>query len=387
MNARNSLLTAVTLAVLSGCGGGGDGGTTSNAPQPTPAPPVSSPLPPATPAAAVLNPLTGTAAPGSPTTTLAGYAYAGASVTAFSVNADGSSGAAIAGPVVSTLDGFTMNFATAPTSWVRLVATGGTKDRASDNTAQPGGTMQLVTPFVTSSQNNLRIGPMSDIAATVMASNVKKGMNLADAFSAGMRTMLQLDSANVLMLQDISVYLNVLKGAIKSDTVYYSAQSPQAREMLAGLEFLGVVLDMPTKDIVRVVGASGQSNYLLSGVDGSGAVINAGAWVGTAFNPAAPQSLKDLMNAKVLESQKVTDAATGLKVAPRLGDYVSKYMIMDVVLDTACRGGSSVYLTSRYPFYPVDAQGKIPAADCIAAAARIAELRNRVETNKSTLYK
>ena len=305
---------------------------------------------------------------------------------AYSVNADGSSGAAIAGPVISTLDGFTLNFGEAPTGWVRLVATGGTEERSIDATVQAGGTMQLVTPFVTSSQNNLKISPLTDIAASAMASNVKKGMTLADAFSAGMRAMLQLDSANILLLQDTSVYLNVLKGAIKSDATYYGTQSPDGREILFGLDLLAVVLDMPTKDLTRVVGASAQGNYLLSGVDGAGVLINAGAWVGSSFDPAAPQALRDLMNAKVLESQKISDPATGLKVAPRIGEYISKYMVMDVVLDTACRSGSNTYLLTRYPFHPVNAQGQLNSADCTAASARYNELRARVTTNKSTLY-
>jgi hypothetical protein len=174
MKALHALLTVVTMAMLGGCGGGGgsDGSTTGNAPQPTPPPVVVAP-------STVMNPLTGTAAPGSPTKSLAGFAYVGASVTAYSVLADGTSGPAIAGPVVATQNGFTLNFNDAPTSWVRLVATGGTKTRAADNTVQPGGTMQLVTPFVTTSQNNLKITPLTDIAAAVMAQQVKNGATLA----------------------------------------------------------------------------------------------------------------------------------------------------------------------------------------------------------------
>ena len=384
MKAQRTLLTVITLAILSGCGGGSGGGTTSNAPPPSPAPPASSPSPNPAPPTVVINPLTGAAALGSATTTLAGFAYTGASVTAYNVNADGTSGAAIAGPVVSTGGAFTLNFATAPTSWVRLVAIGGTKERAEDYSLQSGGTMQLVTPFVTTSQNYLKISPMTDIAASVMASNVKKGMTLPDAFSAGMRSLLQLDAANILMLQDTSVYFNVLKGSIKSDNKYYDSQSLDARELLTGLEYLGVMLDLPTKDVTRVVGASAQSNHLLSGVDGAGAVINAGAWVGTTFDPAAPQSLKDLMTAKVPDAQKETDSATGLKVGPRVGEYVSKYMIMDFIMDGACRRGSPGSFTTRYLFHPLDGQGNVSAADCAAAAARIAVLRARVQTNKGT---
>lgn len=384
MKALNKIFATTLVALVAGCGGGGGDSSATSAPSAqTPAAPVTAPVTSAT----VTNPLTGTAAPGSPTKTLYGSAYVGASVTAYSVLADGTSGPALAGPVTSTIDGFTLNFTDAPTGWVRLVATGGTKTRAADNTVQPGGTMQLVTPFVTTSQNNLKITPLTDIAANAMASNAKKGATLATAFSSGMRTMLELDSANIFMLSDTTVYLNVLKGAIKSDNMYYNAQSPQSRELLDGLDYLGVMLDLPTKDVVRVVGASAQSNYLLTGVDGAGAAINAGAWVGSTFDPAAAQTLKVLMTAKVPDSQKITDAASGTKVAPRVNDYVSKYMVMDFVIDGACRSHTSLSVTTRYPYYVLDSQGGIQAADCTAAAARIAELKARIDTNNSSSMK
>jgi hypothetical protein len=86
------------------------------------------------------------------------------------------------------------------------------------------------------------------------------------------------------------------------------------------------------------------------------------------------------MNAKVPDGQKVTDAATGTKVAPRVGDYVSKYMVMDFISDTACRSNASLYMTSRYPYCQVDSQGRMQAADCTAAAQRIADLKARVAT-------
>lgn len=377
MKKLNPFLAVAMVALIAGCGGGSGGSTTGNATPPAPTPPVTVPT-------TVTNPLTGTAAPGNPTTTLYGTAYAGASVTAYSVQPDGSTGSAIAGPVTSTVDGFTLTFTSAPTGWVRLVATGGTKTRAFDNTVQPGGTMQLVTPFITTAQNNLRITPLTDIAANAMSSNAKKGVTLANAFNAGMRTMLELDSANIFMLADTTVYLNALKGAIKSDTMYYDAQSLQSAELLNGLEYMGVALDLPTKDVVRVVGASAQSNYLLSGVDGSGNAINVGAWVGTTFDPNAAQILKALMNAKVSDSMKVTDTSTGTKVAPRVNDYVSKYMVMDAIMNNACTSGATLAFTSRYPFYALNSQGGVQTADCAASAARLADLRARVSTNKSS---
>jgi hypothetical protein len=331
--------------------------------------------------ATVTNPLTGTAAPGAATTTLYGYAYDGASVTAYNVQSDGSSGAAIAGPVKTSSGVFTLTFATAPTGWVRLVATGGTKTRTFDNTIQPGGTMQLVTPFITTTQNNLRITPLTDIAANVMEANAKKGSALADAFTTGMRAVLELDSANLVMSSDTTVYLNVLKGAIQSDKAYYSAQSPESAELLNGLDALGVALDMPTKDVMRVVGASAQGAYQLSGVDGSNNVINAGAWVGGTFDPAAPQTLKALMTAKL------ADSVNGPATVPRLNEYIDRYIIMDNKLNNACINGDTQAFATRYPFYVLTSQGTIPAADCAAAEARINALRARVATNQSSTMK
>ena len=383
MKALNTLLIVVTMATVAGCGGGSGTGSGPSSTSATPPSPTS----PAALSATVTNPLTGTAAPGSSTKTLFGFAYVGASVTAYSVLSDGTSGPALAGPVTATLDGFTLNFSEAPLRWVRLVATGGTQTRAVDNTVQPGGTMQLVTPFVTTSQTNLKISPLTDIAANVMAYNAKNGATLAKSFNIGMENMLGLDISNIFMRSDPTVFLNVLKGAIKSDTMYYDAQSPQSRELLDGLDYLGVMLDLPTKDVVRVVGASAQSNYSMTAVDGSGAAINAGAWAGSTFDPAASQALKALMNMKIPDGQKVTDAATGTKVAPRVSDFVSKYMVMDFIIDTACRSKASLYMTSRYPYYQVDGQGQMQAADCTAAALRIADLKARIDTNKSSAMK
>ena len=375
------ILATSLVVLMAGCGGGGGSDTNSSTPPVAQVP--TNPTTPTTPTApaTVTNPLTNSAAPGTATTTLYGYAYDGASVTAYNVQPDGSSGAALAGPIKVSSGVFTLTFANAPTGWVRLVATGGTKTREFDNTVQPGGTMQLVTPFITTSQNNLRITPLTDIAANVMEAHAKKGATLADAFTTGMRTMLELDSANLVMLSDTTVYLNALKGAIQGDKTYYDSQSPDSAELLNGLDALGVALDMPTKDVTRVVGASAQGGYQLSGVDGSNNIINAGAWVGGSFDPAAPQTLKALMTAKL------SDSVNGPAVVPRLNEYVNRYIIMDNKLNNACLNGAVQTFASRYPFYVLTPQGTIPPEACAAASARLNALRARVATNQSSTMK
>jgi len=378
------MIVLAAMATLAGCGGGGssDSGTTTPPVGGTnPTQPVPNPTP-----TTVTNPLTGTAAPGSPTKVIQGIAAPGATVTAYAVQANGSSGAALGAAVTADKDGyFTVNTNEAPMGMIRLVATGGTSVRALDNTTQPAGTQQLVAPFVTTSYNNFKISPLTDIAASAMASRASKGETLATAFSAGARNVLDLDSANMLMQQDTTVYLNLLKGSVKSDVRYYDAQSNEARELLLGLEAMGVMFDLPAKDVMRVLGASAQSDYAATGVDGSGAPIVAGAWTNGTFDPAAPTTLKALMDAKVPDAQKVTDS-TGAKVAPRLNEYFRKYMVSDFLMESACMGGALTY-TSRYPFYQVDSQGRMQAADCTAASQRLAELRSRISTNNSSKMK
>lgn len=380
MKALYKILAASLVVLVTGCGGGGGDSNSGSSPVaqvPTNPTTPTAPTAPAT----VTNPLTGSAAPGAPTTTLYGSAYDDASVTAYNVQPDGSSGAVIGGPVKASSGVFTMTFDKAPTGWVRLVATGGAKRSTMDDTLQPGGTMQLVTPFITTSHNNLKISPLTDIAAGVMEANAKKGATLADAFTSGMRAMLELDSANLVMSSDTTVHLNVLKGAIQSDKTYYSAQSLQSVELLSGLEALGVALDMPTKDVMRVVGASAQGAYQASGVDGSNNVINAGAWVNGVFDPAAPQSLKALMTAKL------TDSVNGPAPVPRLNDYINRYIILDNQMYKACISGNVQAFASRYPFYVLTSQGTISAADCAAAEARFNALHARMTSNQRWMMK
>ena len=383
MKTLQKISATAAMLIIAGCGGGG---SSSNAGSSTPPVTVTPPVT-ATPTT-ITNILTGTAAPGVATSTIRGTAYVGASVTAYSVQADGSSGAALGAPANADVNGqFAITATAAPLGPVRLVAVGGTVARAADNTIQPGGSLELITPFVTTEYNNFKISPLTDIAANAMTASARKGATLANAFSDGMQRLLELDVANAVFLQDKTVYLNVLKGAVKSDTTYYGAQSLQGQELLNGLEYLGVLLDLPAQAVARAVGAAAQGSYALANVDGSGMPISVGTWANGTFNPGATMTLQVLRDTKTPDAQKVSGTVAGTKVAPRLNEYVSRYLVMDFVMDTACRSNASLYFTSRYPYYQVDAQGKMPAADCSAAAQRIADIKARIATNNSTRMK
>lgn len=375
MKKSTYIFALLAAAILTACGGGG-GGTGSSTP-----PPVVVAPPPV--AATVTNPLTGAAAPGNPTTSVLGTAVAGATVTAYSVNPDGSSGAALGAAVTANSGGdFTLPLAAAPTSWVRLVARGGKIQRETDNSFHPVESMELVTPFITTSFNGLKISPVTDVTSRIMAYKAKTGSMLVDAFKFGMARTLQLDVANLTLQDDTSVYLNVLKGSIISDKGYTSFQSPTMFELLMGIERFGIMYDLPQNQVWRVIAAAGENSYPLATVDGTGAAINVGAWVNGSFDTTVSVSLKTLMNAKTLDEIKVTDNS-GARVAPKVSDMVSRYLIQDAMLDNACQFGVRSVFTDHYPFFPLDATGKIPAATCTEVARRMADFQARMAANNS----
>lgn len=383
MKKTKYLITMLTAVMLSACGGGGDsnGGSTSGT---TPTPPVSTQPTPV--ANTVTNSVTGTAAPGSPTTTMHGMTYANAVVTAYEVQPDGTSGAALGSPATANFAGeFTLNFTKAPTSWVRLVARGGTMTRNVDNTTRhPVESMELVTPVITTGFDYLTISPITDISARIMAAEAKKGATLADAFKTGMQRLLALDSANVFMQNDVTVYMNMLKGAIKSDKQYYPAESSNSRELLTAIERFGVMFDLPANQVWRILGAAGENNYPLSQLDGAGRPINVGAWTGDTFNPAAPVTLSDMLNARTLAEMKVTDPANGTKVAPRVAELVNKYLVMDFAIAYACDTGFTSELATRYPFFALDpTTAKVQASTCTEVRARTSEFQARLSANTS----
>lgn len=369
------ILALVAAVAMVACGGGG-GAPSSGTPAP-------GPVVVAPPAVTVTNPLTSAAAPGSPISSVSGMAVAGASVTAYSVNPDGSSGAALGASVTADAGGaFAMPLTAAPMSWVRLVARGGKINRQTDNSFPPVESMELTAPFVTSAFNYMKISPVTDIASHIMTYKAKTGATLVDAFKFGMARTLQLDMANLTFQDDTSVYLNVLKGSITSDKGYSPFQSTTMAELLMGIERFGIMYDLPANQVWRAIAATGENSYPAANVDGSGAAINVGAWVNGTFDPTAVMSLSTLMNTRTLDEIKVM-TASGLRVAPKVSDMVSRYLIQEALADHACNFGVTSSFTDRYPFFPLDANGRVPAATCADIARRMVDFQARMAANNS----
>ena len=304
-------------------------------------------------------------------------------VTAYLVNPDGSSSTVLSAPTTSDLGGvFTLTLSSAPTSWVRLVSRGGKIVRREDNSHHPVESMALTAPFVTTAYNHLQISPVSDIASHIMAYKAKTGSTLVDAFKFGMARTLQLDVANLALEDDTSVYLNVLKGSIATDKGYSQFQSLTMGELLMGIERFGIMYDLPQNQVWRVLAAAGENSYPLAAIDGAGAAVNVGAWVNGSFDTTVPISLKTLMSAKTLDEIKVADSG-GTRVAPKVSDMISRYIILEGMVSYACQNGVKGAFTDRYPFYPLDVKGQIPAAACTDVARRMADFQARMLANSS----
>lgn len=374
------LVATAVAAVLAGCGGAGGSSATSQPPATAPI----TPTPSTSGGATVQDPFTGASA-GTATTTIAGQAYPGATVTAYAVQPDGSSGPMLTTPVISSNGVFTLNLATVPFGMVRVVASGGTILRLADGSLQHIDSLEVVTPYVTLGNSHFVITTVSDLAARIMAIKAKQGMKLPDAFKAGMRAVLQLDSANMLRLDDLNIYMNVLNGSIRSNGTYFAGESGDMHEIKNALDWFGVQLDMPTTDVQRVVAAAGAANYPQNNVDVNGGPINAGAWVNGRFDSSAPVTLNSLMFAKLPVDERAYDPQAKVMAAPTIPNLMNRYMILDFVIESACVFGTGVQL--RYPWYELDSTGKVPLAECQATVDRLKRLRAVVNTNNSTKMK
>ena len=88
-----------------------------------------------------------------------------------------------------------------------------------------------------------------------MASSAGKGATLVNAFSEGTQRLLELYLANFVFLLDKSVYLNVLTGSVKSDTSSSGADKRHGRELLDGLEYPGMIPNLPAQAVMKAVGS------------------------------------------------------------------------------------------------------------------------------------
>ncbi|MBA9859943.1 hypothetical protein [Ralstonia insidiosa] len=326
-----TLASLAVVALLSACGGGGgDGTTTGNGgsdgtgtgtvgTQKTP-----------------VNPYTGQAAPGAKTTAVTGQVFnsgatAGATVTAYVLNADGTNGTVI-GTATSAADGtFSMTLSQAPydsASYVRFVATGGTYTSSADHTVQTNGTLELVTPYITTQFNNFIITSLTHVASQRMAQVASGGGTIATAYTTGAGMVLSLIGfTNAILPSDQSAgvsYLALVPGSAGDALSAYA-------DALNAVEAYGVQYDLPSSVSVQVLAQSQLTGTASSTLPNGNAII-LGQWQSGVFNPTAPYTLGQL-------------EATG---APPPYAEMHQFMVWEYV-NADCNSGNSAPYYARFP--------------------------------------
>jgi hypothetical protein len=393
MNMNKTLIAVLVSIALTGCGGGGGGGSTAAAPVgATPAPAVpatpSNPAPapvPAPPAAATpVDPYTGGPAVGTPTTMVSGMVVSnvtvGATVTAYDVKADGSNGALLATSSTTGADGkFVLQFASAPTSMVRFVATGGAFKSEADATTQANTVTELVAPFVTSDLNSFVITPATHIASRVLSYKAKAGSSLVSAYTSGISAVLSLTGQNVILKGDTRVGVNMLK------TVPGSAGDTlnTYEDLLTAIEWYGVRYDLPSSTVVRVFAAYAENDFPLAGVDGKGAAINVGTWVNGKFDETVPFTF-DEVTALRNNNGSLAYAPNGIILHQDAKSYIGTSLIQYFYRAAACTNEAAMpALLQRYPTdATLFADAPLKAGVCDTDIKFVGELKSRIATNQ-----
>ncbi|WP_432262845.1 hypothetical protein [Cupriavidus sp. TMH.W2] len=365
-NATTATLAKLVLAtsiatLLAACGGGGgdsasngngNGGTTPQTPA------VQNPT----------DPYTGKDAAGTPTATISGLVMnavtAGATVTAYTLNPDGSNGAAL-GTATTGSDGkFTMTLSQTPAGMIRLIAVDGTFTSEGDGSVQKNGATELVAPFVTTALSNFVITPISHYASqrlTYLAA--KQGKTLSTAYTdASSAAMQAVTGINVIASANRSHngidYLAIVPGSAQDTLNTYA-------DALKAIELYAVKYDLPSRTAVRLLAQSYITAFpQRTGVDGQ--PINVGKWVGSAFDESQPFTLTQMNSADLPNTEMLS-------------------IVQAMNADQACVSGDH---TAYYQRFPLN-QGQsdyLDSTGCTAYSNRINDIKAKQATNNRSKY-
>lgn len=366
MKARQGLMPLAILVTttLAACGGGGNGGSTDGSTT------SSTPSGTASSAPTVQNatdPYTGQPATGSPTQQISGSVVngptAGATVTAYVVNADGTNGNAIGSVATDSSGAFTMSLTQAPTGMIRLVATDGTFTSEADASTQKNDTLELVAPYVTTTLNTFVMTPLTYYASQRISYLVSQGKSLLQAYATASSAALQL--VNGVDVIDSSSrthggvdYLAITPGSSQDTLSSYS-------DALTALEYYGVKYDLPSHTTLRILVATS-----IAGSDGvtdqNGQPVNVGQWSNGTFDENLPFTV-DAM-------------AGGISVQDGVTSIVQQ---MNAV--TACASGDHSGYYQRFPL----AAGQtdyLDASTCAAYTSNMNAIKAKIATNNRSKY-
>lgn len=394
MNTTKNILAAfVASAVLTACGGGG--GSSSPASNPTapvnPTVPTSptlpmDPVPPVTPSQPVVtnavDPYTGQPATGTATTTISGMVVsdvtAGAIVTAYAVQPDGSNGAVLGVSTSTGADGkFSMLLTTAPTGMVRLIAKGGSFKSEADASRQVNTALELVTPYITSDLNSFVITPATHILSHVFAYKAKAGATASAAYLSGVNALFTLNATNLLK-GDQRPGISILKTVPGSTADTLNSY----QDLLTSIEWFGVRYDLPSSVVVRVLASNAEGTFPTDGVDGANSPINVGKWVNGVFDEAAPLTL-DQLTALRNPDGSIILSGTGKPFHEITTTTLSMSLTRFFYRIKACNDDNAkAALLTRYPTdETIFADPTFKAGVCANNAKEIADMQAKISTN------
>ncbi|WP_342234335.1 hypothetical protein [Ralstonia sp. OTU4908] len=364
------LIAVASFALfLAACGGGGDGGSTASNGGSTGGTGGTGGT--TTPAGTPIDPYTGQAATGTPTASVSGSVVngptAGATVTAYVVNSDGTNGTQLGATTTDASGAFSMTLSQAPAGMVRFVATGGTFTSEADSSQQKNVALQLVAPYVTTSLSNFVITPVTHLASTQIAYLASTGgKSLATAYTTASSAVLQLLTGNNVIASANRThggvdYLSIVPGTAQDTNHTYA-------DTLTGVEYYGVAHDLPSHVALRVLMLSSVTGRP-SVNDSNGQAINVGTWTGSTFDESQPYTLAQLSST----------VGGGLPA----NDVLALVQTMNAV--TACTTGDHASYYLRYPL----AQGQsdyLDTAACGAYTNNLNAVKSKVATNNRSKY-
>ncbi|MDR8093083.1 hypothetical protein KPB05_37135 [Burkholderia gladioli] len=362
-SAAKVLAAAAMCAFLAACGGGGDGGSgsastgsgggSSGGGTPT--------------QKNALDPYTGQPAVGSATNLISGSvvsnATAGATVTAYTLNADGSNGDAIGSAVTDAAGTFSMSLRQAPTGMIRIVATGGTFTSEADASTQSNATLELVAPYVTTALNTFVVTPISYYASQRISYLTKQGASLSDAYktasSAAVSVLSGLDAIATANRAHSGVdYLSIVPGSSQDTLNAYA-------DTLKALEYYGVKYDLPSHTTIRIFLQSAVAG--INGVtDQNGQPVNVGKWSGSTFDENAPFT--------------VSTMAGGISVQDGVTSIVQQMNAAQ-----ACASGDHTAFYARFPL-AAGQSDYLDSATCATYTNNMNAINAKVTTNNRSKY-
>lgn len=351
-NLAKLVLATSIAALLTACGGGGGDTPANNTPAAPSTPQVQNPT----------DPYTGKDA-GAPTVSVSGSVYnnatAGATVTAYLVNPDGSNGASLGTATTDANGNWAMTLSQTTLGMVRFVATGGTFKSEADASTQTNGTLELVAPYVTATLSQFVITPVTNVASGYLTQLAgKQGKTLKDAYTTASSSAMSVVTGNnriggVANGHAGVDYLSIVPGSAQDTLSAYA-------DGLLAIEYYAIDHDLPSRVANRILAQTFETGFP-SQKRADGSAVNVGKWVLGVFDETTAFTVADMgVGNPNTDVQAITQAKNAAD---------------------ACASGDKAGYYQRYPL-PTGQSDYLDSTACTAYTNKIANIKAKTSSNK-----